>query len=63
MSDLARLPALLSAAALLIAGMVEAANEGLSAALFAAGFIMLGAWLVTEIRAHRRDKEDTDGTS
>lgn len=62
MSEFARLPALLSAAALLIAGMVEAANEGLSAALFAAGFILLGAWLAMEIRAHRR-KENDDGTA
>lgn len=63
MSELARLPALLAAAALLIGGMAQAQNEGLSAALFAAGFIVLGAWLAMEIRAHRRDKEDTDGAS
>lgn len=57
----ARLPTLISAAALLIGGTVEASDAGLSAALFSAGFIMLGAWLTLEIQAHRRKrKEVTD---
>lgn len=63
MSEFARLPALFAAAGLLIAGAFdENANQRLSAALFAAGFILLGAWLAMEIRAHR-NKEDDDGTS
>lgn len=63
MTELARLPALFAAAGLLIAGAFDAeTNERLSAALFAAGFIVLGAWLAMEIRAHRR-KENDDGTS
>ena len=55
-----RLPTVISAAALLIGGTVEAADPGLSAALFAAGFILLGVWAALEVLAHkRRDRHHT----
>lgn len=60
MTDLARLPALLAAAGLLIGGSIEATEEGLSAGLFAAGFIVLGSWLAMEIRAHRKKEKDNE---
>lgn len=58
-----RLPALLATVALLLGGVVEADNEGLSAALFSAGFIVLGAWLAMEVRHHRQRKESDGGTA
>ena len=54
MTDLARIPALITAASLIIGGVIEAPNRELSAALFAAGFIVMGAWLAMEITHHRR---------
>lgn len=49
-----RVLTLSAAAGLLLAGVVEAADPRLSAALFAAGFLLLGAWLATEI-LNRKD--------
>jgi hypothetical protein len=49
-----RVVTLSAAAALLLGGVVEAGSRELSAALFAAGCIVLGAWLTTEI-LHRKD--------
>lgn len=57
----ARVPSMLAAAGLLVAGVVESVQRELSAALFSAGFIVLGVWLTLEIQAHRRNnKEATD---
>ena len=58
--DLSRVPVLLAAAALLIGGVMESPNRELSAALFAAGFIVTGAWLTLEAHHHmKRRKERT----
>ena len=60
----ARYGALLAAVGMLIGGTVEAGDEGLSAALFAAGFILLGSWLAVEVYtllgARRRGREDRE---
>lgn len=54
-----RVVTLTAATGLLLAGVVEAKDPGFSAALFAAGFIVLGAWLTLEI-LHRKDRHDDD---
>lgn len=61
MTDLARIPALITAAGLLIGGVIEAPDPGLSAALFGAGFITLGAWLTLETAAHLKRKDTRRG--
>ncbi len=48
-----RVVTLSAAAALLLGGVIEADDKGLSAALFGAGFMTLGAWLAQEIRRDR----------
>lgn len=48
-----RIVTLAAAAGLLLAGAVESKNAGLSAALFGVGFVVLGAWLASEIRKDR----------
>ena len=53
----ARVLTLSAAAGLLLAGVYEARDVGVSAALFAAGFIVLGVWLGVEVLR----KGDDDG--
>lgn len=43
------------------AGITEAGDQGLSAALFAAGFVTLGVWIALETNAHlRHNRKDND---
>ena len=39
-----------AAVGLLLGGIVQVGDTGLSAALFAAGFIVLGVWIAREIK-------------
>lgn len=39
-----------TAVGLLLGGIVQVGDTGLSAALFGVGFVVLGAWLASEIR-------------
>lgn len=41
---------LATAIGLLLGGVVQVRDSGLSAALFAAGFIVLGVWIAREIK-------------
>lgn len=49
-----RVLTLSAATGLILGGVAQAANRELSAALFGVGFVVLGAWLATEI-LNRKD--------
>lgn len=57
-----RLPLLLIAALLLISGAVRESDRG-GPALFAAGFVVLGAWLAVEVEHLRAQHRREDRTS
>lgn len=54
--DTGRALTLTAATGLLLAGVAKASDPRMSAGLWAAGFILLGAWLAVEIITRKDDR-------